>query len=119
MIKKNIEKTPTGIKKPRLVLNDNQKFYLATKEISNGETDLFCIISLFLPVNKGMITASEAHTEISAFDDADSAAIYRETLEQYCRFNTKTNLGRTCKAAIEEFEKSAKMAMMESEENVR
>lgn len=78
-----------AIKKPRLVLNDATKFYLATHEVVTEDiSDLFFFISLFYPVKDGRIF-ERPQTEITTFDDAESAAIYYETLQRLCAFNAK------------------------------
>lgn len=74
------DKKSTTIKKPRFVLTDEAKFYLATKDITGeNENGLFFIASLFLPSNKGVVLL-EPHTEIATFDDAESASIYYDTV---------------------------------------
>ena len=101
------KETTTGIKKPILVLNDKDKFYLATQEVT-GESmsGLFFVLSLFLPVKNGA-TIVQPHTEINAFDDANSASVYYETLARYCDFNAKSDNMYMVKEAIDEFNKNA------------
>lgn len=77
------------IQKPRLVLNNTAKFYLATTEVNpENPSDWFFFISLFYPVKNGRIM-QQPQTEITTFDDAESAAIYYETLVHYCEFNSR------------------------------
>lgn len=86
-MKKNINKNT--IKRPRLVLNNATKFYLAITEFDPESTsDLFFFISLFYPVKNGSIKLIP-QTEITTFDDAESAAIYYDTLVRYCEFNAR------------------------------
>ena len=87
------------IQKPRLVLNNTAKFYLATTEVNpENPSDWFFFISLFYPVKNGRIMQQpqteitimqQPQTEITTFDDAESAAIYYETLVHYCEFNSR------------------------------
>ena len=78
----------TAIKKPRFVLTDEAKFYLATKDITNDD-DLFFIASLFLPVKKGTIFL-QPFTEIATFDDAESASIYHDTVAKMAKIHEQT-----------------------------
>ena len=95
------------VKKPILVLNDATKIYLATKDVSKSEAGLFLIMSLFLPVNKGRILP-EPKTEISAFEDAESASIYYETMDVFCKFNRKKQIAQLVTHAIKEFDQITK-----------
>ena len=71
------------IKKPRFVLTDEAKFYLATKDITDTDKDdMFFIASLFCPVKRANVIVLEPHTEIATFDDAESASIYYETVSK-------------------------------------
>lgn len=99
--------TTTSIKKPVLVLNDVNKFYLATQEVT-GESmgDLFFVLSLFLPVKNGT-TMIQPQTEINAFDNAESASVYYETLSRYCDFNEKSDKAEMVRDAINKFKKHA------------
>lgn len=90
------------IKKPILTLNSTTKFYLATREITNEEDDLFFIISLFMPVKNGSVF-NQAITEISTFEDAKSASVYYQTLSKYCAVNAKTQIGQSVEDAIKDF----------------
>ena len=106
MMKKN-ENKATVVKKPMLVLNDATKIYLATKDVSKDEAGLFLIMSLFLPVNKGRILP-EPKTEISAFEDAESASVYYETMDVFCKFNRKKQVAQLVTHAIKEFDQITK-----------
>ncbi len=85
MIKKQTEQNNT-IKRPRLVLNNATKLYLASKEISTENDDYFFIMSLFLPKNQ---KHNDLQTELMVFDDPESASIYGQALEKYSNFNVK------------------------------
>ena len=74
------------IKRPRLVLNNATKLYLASKEISTENDDCFFIMSMFLPKNQ---KRGDLQTELMVFDDAESASIYGQALEKYSNFNVK------------------------------
>lgn len=89
----------TSIKKPKFVLTDETKFYLATKDISNEESDLFFIASLFLPAKKGTIYL-QPFTEIATFDDAESATIYYETVSKMAEVHKATEGGYGIHAEI-------------------
>ena len=100
------------IKQPILVLNNATKFYLATHEVNPEDpSDWFFYISLFYPVKNGKII-EQPQTEIVAFDDAKSAAVYYETLRHFCEFNAKNQKNKTSfpfiKDHIENFYKLAK-----------
>ena len=96
------------IRKPKLVLNNATKLYLASKEVSDGEVDdLFFILALFLPVNKGNFVL-QPQTEMMTFDDAESARIYSETLSKYCAYNAKTQPAKMVQFAIDEFKQNTK-----------
>lgn len=98
-------KQNTVIQKPILVLNDKTKFYLATVELNDDNpSDLFFIMSLFLPV-KGSSVYAEPHTEIMTFNDAESADTYRQTLSHYCDVNAKSAIAKQVENAIEDFKK--------------
>ena len=100
-MKKN--KTNPSIKKPRFVLTDETRLYLATKELSEESPDgLFFIVSLFWPVKQGAQPAVP-RTEVATFDDAESAVIYRETVAAMCRANAKSAFAEMCKDFIEKF----------------
>lgn len=90
------------IQKPILTLNSATKFYLATRELTNEEDELFFIISLFMPVKNGLVF-NQAFTEISTFEDAKSANVYLQTLSKYCTVNAKTQIGQSVKDAIKDF----------------
>ena len=90
------------IKKPILTLNSATKFYLATRELTNEEDDLFFIISLFMPVKNGSVVA-QAVTEILTFEDANSANVYYQTLSKYCAVNAKHQIGQSVENAIKDF----------------
>ena len=106
------------IKKPRLVLNSATKFYLATTEVNpENPSDWFFFISLFYPVKNGMII-QQPQTEITTFDDSESAAIYYETMVHYCDFNAKIQENETSfpftKEHIENFYKLAQQKVKEN-----
>ena len=85
-------KQNNSIKKPKFVLTDETKFYLATKDITDTENDdLFFIASLFLPVKKPNVIVLDPHTEIATFDDAESASIYCETVSKMVKIHEETN----------------------------
>ena len=91
------------IKKPRFVLTDEAKFYLATKDITGeNEDDLFFIASLFLPAKKGTIVL-EPHTEIATFDDPESAMIYHETISKIVQIHKQTDDFGIYESAIKKF----------------
>lgn len=99
------QKTTTSIKRPRFVLTDMTRFYLATKELSEQSPDgLFFIVSLFLPKLKNGIL--ELHTEVATFDDAESALIYRETVAAMAATNVKTVQATMFKEQINNFIKA-------------
>ena len=102
-------KTTPSIKKPKFVLTNEAKFYLATRELSNENGDgLYFIASLFLPVKNGSILA-QAYNEVATFDDADSAMIYRETVANLCQVNlTTTAVGREFAKIAEEFKENTR-----------
>lgn len=106
MVQKKEDQTIV-VKKPILVLNDATKLYLATQDVSKDGNGLFLIMSLFLPVNKGRILP-EPKTEISAFEDAESASIYHEILQRYCAFNRKRDVAQLVTHAIKEFDQITK-----------
>ena len=110
----------TGIKKPILVLNNANKFYIATQEVTGENTsDLFFVLSLFLPVKNG-VTIIQPHTEINAFDDANSASVYYQTLARYCEFNAKkADVAYMVKEVIDEFNKNANKIIEGYKENDR
>jgi hypothetical protein len=115
----NKKETNKGlIQKPRLVLNNTAKFYLATHEV-NSESDWFFFISLFYPVKNGRIM-QQPQTEITTFDDAESAAIYYETLVHYCEFNSRVQYNEAefpfTKIHIENF---YKLTQQKAKENGR
>ncbi|MBO4683623.1 MAG: hypothetical protein J5611_03570 [Alphaproteobacteria bacterium] len=101
------QKPSTSIKKPRFVLTDEHRFYLATKEISTENPDgLFFIASLFLSNGKG--ASGTLHTEIATFDDADSAVIYRETVAAMAVVNAETALGTMFQERVSKFMSQSK-----------
>lgn len=111
------QKTNTIIQKPILVLNDQTKFYLATVELNDDEpSDLFFIMSLFLPVKDSIIYAKPS-TEIMTFNDAESADAYRQTLSHYCDVNIKSDIAKSVEKAIEDFKKHT--AQYNTCENIR
>ena len=80
------------IKKPKFVLTNEAKFYLATKDITDeNDDDLFFIASLFLPVKKPNVIVLDPHTEIATFDDAESAHIYYETVAKMAKIHAETD----------------------------
>ena len=80
----------SGFKKPRFVLTDEAKFYLATKDVTDVDNDdMFFIASLFLPVKKTNVVILDPHTEIATFDDAESATIYHETVAKIVKIHEK------------------------------
>lgn len=83
------QKPNKTIKKPKFILTDEAKFYLATKDITNDDDDLFFIASLFLPVKKGTIFL-QPFTEIATFDDAESASIYHDTVAKMAKIHEQT-----------------------------
>ena len=110
----------SAIKKPRLVLNNTAKFYLATHEVNpENPSDWFFFISLFYPVKDGRIM-QQPQTEITTFDDAESAAIYYETLVHYCEFNSRVQYDEAnfpfTKVHIENF---YKLTQQKAKENGR
>ena len=105
---KNTNEQNKPIRKPKLVLNNATKLYLASKEISDENVDdLFFVLALFLPVNKGNIIL-QPQTEMMTFDDVESARIYSETLSKYCAYNAKTQPAKMAQFAIEEFKQNTK-----------
>lgn len=106
------------IKQPVLVMNNTAKFYLATTEVNpENPSDWFFFISLFYPVKNGRII-QQAQTEITTFDDAESAAIYYETLVHYCEFNSRVQYDEAnfpfTKIHIENFYKQTKQKAKEN-----
>lgn len=97
------DKPNKPIKKPRFVLTDEARFYLAVKDVT-GENDdgLFFIASLFLPVGKGTVYL-EPRTEIATFDDAESSMIYHDTISKMAKVHAQTNDFGILKDAINKF----------------
>lgn len=90
--------------KPKFVLTNETRFYLATRDITNtDETDLFLIASLYLPIKKGG-TLLVPHTEVAAFEDSDSAAVYRDTVSAMGRINAKSGVGQAFEKEIKAFQ---------------
>ena len=88
---KNKKTKNTAIKKPKFVLTDEAKFYLATKDITDENDDgLFFIASLFLPAKKGVVTL-DPYTEIATFDDAESAMIYHDTVAKMAKIHEQVD----------------------------
>ena len=102
------------IKKPILVLNDANKFYLATQEIGESESGLFYLISLFLPVKDGIVM-NQPRTEISAFDDSKSLSVHYETLKFHCQYHKQSNIAKMVEGAIKAFEQSAQKMIVDNE----
>ena len=90
------------IKEPILTLDSTTKFYLATRELTDEEDDLFFIASLFMPVENGIVF-NRAVTEISTFEDAKSADVYYKTLSKHCAINVKSQIGKSAEKAIKDF----------------
>ena len=102
------KKETNTIQKPKLTLNDTNKFYLATGDFTGeSESGLFFVLSLYLPVKNGTIMI-QPHTEVSAFDDANSAIVYQETLARYCAFNVKSSAAQMVKDIIKDFNERKK-----------
>jgi len=101
-------KTNNSKKRPKVVINNLTKLYIATKEITDDNNgDLFFIMSLFLPVKDG-VTYLRPQTEIEAYDDAEYFCNYYQTLSHYCAVNAKTTIGIQAKQAIADFYKYTK-----------
>ncbi len=101
------QKPNTSIKKPRFVLTDEHRFYLATKEISVENPDgLFFIASLFLPSGKGAF--GTLHTEVATFDDGESAVVYRETIAAMAAVNAETATGAIFQEYVSKFMSQSK-----------
>lgn len=97
-------KQNNSIKKPKFVLTDETKFYLATKDITDTENDdLFFIASLFLPVKKPNVIVLDPHTEIATFDDAESASIYHDTVSKMAQVHAQIEDFAILKDAINKF----------------
>ena len=94
MTGKKANKQTNGIKKPKFVLTNATKLYLATKELEYDSAEgLFFIASLFLPINKGFVPLNPC-TEVAAFDDALSAVVYRETIDNMAKLNLQSAVGK-------------------------
>ena len=92
--KTNKQTNNSGIKKPILVLNNATKLYLATKELEYDSAEgLFFIASLFLPITNGFAPLNPC-TEVAAFDDALSAVVYRETIDNMAKLNLVSTIGK-------------------------
>ena len=96
------DKTGTTIKKPRFVLTDESRFYLATKDVTGEDDDLFFIASLFLPAGRGTVHL-DPHTEIATFDDAESASIYHDTVSKMAQVHAQIENFAILKDAINKF----------------
>lgn len=110
--KTNKETNNNNIKKPKLVLNNATKLYLATKELEYDSAEgLFFIASLFLPITKGFVPLNPC-TEVAAFDDALSAIVYRETIDNMAKLNLASTMGK-------EYADLAAAFVISNNENVR
>ena len=96
-------KKDTGqFKNPKFVLTNETRFYLATRDITNtDESDLFLIASLYLPKGGTLLVP---HTEVAAFEDSDSAAVYRDTVSAMGRINAKSGVGQEFEKEIKAFQ---------------
>lgn len=112
------KKPTTRLKKPVLVLNDVNKFYLATTEITNSESDLYIILSLFLPVKNGR-RVYQLYTEAVAYDDAESAARNLEVLSRYCGYNVTSEDAEPFQQQIKDFYNRTEKMLDQGNENVR
>ncbi len=94
----------TAIKKPKFVLTNEAKFYLATKDMTDENDDgLFFIASLFLPAKKTNVVVMDPRTEIATFDDAESANIYCQTISKMAQINAQTAVFNAHQDVIDKF----------------
>ena len=114
---KNKNEQQIKFKKPMLVLNNATKVYLATREISDEQADFFFIVSLFMPQVIGKYSP-EFQTEISAFrmEDAESADVYRQTLEKYGEFNEKYINDERVSKMIQHFKETPERVLLQQAE---
>jgi len=87
--------------KPKLVLNDATKFYLATQDLDN-EDGLFVVASLFCPRNGGQITVNPI-TEVAIFENSDAAVYYSTALRGFCEINKNHAMWPTLQPLAEKF----------------
>ena len=48
---------------------------------------------MFLPINKGLMSLNPC-IEVAAFDDALSAVVYRETIDNMAKLNLASTMGK-------------------------